>query len=495
MKNILSYLLLCLPIIGFSQNEFIGRDFWKTAPDVATVKAKIAEGNDPVELNNFGFDAITYAILENAPLETIQFLLDMEGNEVNKITHDGRNYLLWAGYKGNLPLMKDLIARKSDTKLVDDHGYNLMAFTAVGGQQNTEVYDLILANGGKVDDANRAGANALLLLAATMKDTKIMDYFHAKGLDIHTKDKKGNGLFNYAASRGNLPMMKKFVEMGLDYQTPNMEGGNAFMFASSGARGHTNTMEVYQYLADLGLEVDIVTSEGKTPLHNVAFRTKDAAIADFFTNNCVNVNQIDKDGNTAFLNAVRYNNLDMATHLSPNVKNVNHTNKEGYSALTYAVRRGAMDAVKMLADKGATMDVVDTKGNNLVYHLFDAYGSRTKKAFDQLLPMLLEAKVATTGGFENGNNLIHVGVEKGETALIEKALALGCAVNHKNKDGLTPLHLAAMKATDKEVLTMLLNKGADKKALTDFEESAFDLASENEMLNEQGVDLGFLKIK
>ena len=58
-------------------------------------------------------------------------------------------------------------------------------------------------------------------------------------------------------------------------------------------------------------------------------------------------------------------------------------------------------------------------------------------------------------------------------------------------DGLTPLHLAAMKAKDVKLLQLLISKGADKKILTDFNESAFDLAKENELLSKS--DITFLK--
>ncbi|MEM8887638.1 MAG: ankyrin repeat domain-containing protein, partial [Bacteroidota bacterium] len=66
-------------------------------------------------------------------------------------------------------------------------------------------------------------------------------------------------------------------------------------------------------------------------------------------------------------------------------------------------------------------------------------------------------------------------------------------INQKNEEGLTPLHLAAMQAKNKAMLDTLLGKGADKAILTDFDESAFDLANENEVLTKTGVDLDFLK--
>lgn len=489
------FLFLGTSLLAQNKNVFHDRSFWKSAPSIEEVKAKIAAGNDPVALNPNAFDATVYAILENAPLKTIQFLLSMEGNDANKMTHDGRHYLLWAAYKGNLPLMKHLIMAGSQIDLVDDHGYGLMTFAANAGQKNTEVYDLILASGGDVKETNRSGATALLLLAPYLEDDQLISYFKEKGLNVKDKDKDGNTMFHYASRRGNLPLMKQLVEMGVDYKAISKTGGNAILFATLGARGYNNPIEVYEYLAGLGLEADIVDWEGRSPLHNLAGRTKDPAVIDFFLKKGVNVNQIDENGNTAFLNAIRSNNLEIAKHMAPMVSDINHTNYDGYSALTYAIMRNSSPAFKFLQEKGADFRVLDAKGNNLAYHIFRSYRSSSKESFDLFTKTAQKHQLTFNQGFEQGNTLAHIAVDKADHYLMEKALKLGVSVNQKNEDGLTPLHLAAMKAKRKDLLAFLLEKGADKKILTEFEESAFDLASENEALKQEGTDLGFLKIK
>ena len=81
-----------------NENIFLDRDFWKTSPKVTKIKEMINKGANPVELNRYAFDAVCYAILENAPLESIIYLLSLNGNEVNKFTHDGRHYFMWAAY-------------------------------------------------------------------------------------------------------------------------------------------------------------------------------------------------------------------------------------------------------------------------------------------------------------------------------------------------------------------------------------------------------------
>ena len=77
-------------------NIFLDRDFWQSGPSIDIVKLKIADGHDPTEKGVFGFDAVSYGIIDSAPNETLKYLLTLEGNPVDKPTHGDIIYLLWA---------------------------------------------------------------------------------------------------------------------------------------------------------------------------------------------------------------------------------------------------------------------------------------------------------------------------------------------------------------------------------------------------------------
>ena len=149
-----------------------------------------------------------------------------------------------------------------------------------------------------------------------------------------------------------------------------------------------------------------------------------------------------------------------------------------------------LDAFKLLQKKGANAHIVDASGNNLFYHLFKAYSRRNSTHFETFVNELINAGVS----FKNASTKdfpLHIAIAKGENELIQKALELGADINQKNSDGLTPLHLAAMKATNVKLLQLLISKGADKKTRTNFDESAYELAQENELLS--NANITFLK--
>ena len=476
-----------------NEDLFLDRNFWKTSPKVSKVKEMIDKGANPVKLNRYAFDAVCYAILENAPLKSIKYLLSLRGNEVDKYTHDGRNYFMWSAYKGNIDLLQHLIEKGSDTKIVDDHGYNPITFVAVTGQQNLKVYDLLLKNGSLIEDLNREGANSLLLLSPHLKDFATVRYFTDKGLSIFDKDYEGNTMISYAARGGNKEIIKNLIELGVDYKTKNKNNGNVFMFAARGFRGSTNKLEFFKFLEKIGIDANIITKENETPLHALAFRQKDLKVFELFIKKGVDPNRENNDGNTALINAVRSSNVEIAKFLEGYTKNINHKNKEGMSALVYAFRNGDVELAEFLLENGSNILIKDKNKRNVIAHLFDSFSYSNKENFEELLDMSLKMGVYPNDVIVGNNNLIHLACEKMSNFLVKKAISFDQEINLKNDNGLTPLHLAAMKSKDNKVLKTLIESGADTALLTDFDESVYDLAKENEFLIANKVNIEFLK--
>ncbi|APX99063.1 ankyrin repeat domain-containing protein [Lacinutrix venerupis] len=487
MKKLISVIILFISIqITAQDNALLNRKFWSPTVTIETVKTAIAEGNNPSQLNNNNFDPLVYAILQSAPNDVLKFMLSLEGNDVNKLTHDGRTYIFWAAYAGNDTIMQYLISKGAKTDILDDHGYTVLNFAANAGQANTEVYNICLENGANLkNDVNHNGANALLLAATS--NFELVEYFQDKGLDIKSTDKDGNGIFNYVAKNGNIEVLKSLEAKGLK--------GNdqAFIFASQGTRGNTNGIEVYEYLESIGLNPKTQTNDGVTPLHNVATRNKDLKVINYFIEKGNNINTADKNGNTPFLNAVRSNSVEVIESLLSQVKNIEQANKKGETALMLAVQNNSVEVVELLLSKDANIEVKDAKGNNLAYYLIESYSARNEKDFENKLQLLQKSGLEFTKPQDNGNTLIHLALDKNNVKFLKQIAQFKVDVNAVNKDGYTALHLAAMKATDVKLIKHLLAIGANKNAKTTFDETAFDLASENEMLSQKDISINFLK--
>lgn len=491
-----AFLCLTAPLLAQHKNDLLDRGFWKGQPSLKEVKAKVKAGHSPTEMTEHNFDATGYAILEKAPLATIKYLLD-QGNDVNKLTHDARTYLFWAAYKNNLELMKYLVKQDASLDIIDQHGYSVLMFAADTGQENPAIYDYLIELGADIhQEKDRNGRNAILAYASSIKTGEMLDYFIKKGLSVNSVDKDGNGIFHQAVKTGNQAFIERLIK---DYEVSALKNPqtneNAILFAStrSSRSGAESSVEFYEYLEGLGLDPAIVSKDGNTVLHNLAYRSNTLALYDHFLKKGVDLNQLDKDGSTALINAASRRNKEVIAWLVDHTKDINVRNKEGFTAFSRALKYNTLEIAKLLANQGANTKVIDANGYDLGYHLVAAY--RNQKQFLSKMNYLISTGYDPLNKQIDGSTLLHAAIKKEDIPLIKLLVGLGLDINAKDEMGQTILHHAAMQADDGELLKYLIVAGADKAAITEFEESAYDLANANEMLTQQNVNLDFLKIE
>lgn len=482
-KLFLLPLLLLTFSINATENPFLDGKYWKANPSIEEITKLSDQGNSLSELNWNNFDPVCFAILNDVDIETIKFLLKQPGNSVDKLTHDGRTYLMWAGIRGNYELIQYLIKEGSDVKIVDDKGNNLVTYTARGGVLNPQIYELYEKLGLPTTMTNRTGMNALHFLAQTIDKLDELNYFIKKGLDLKSTDNNGSNVLHYAAAQANFDLIQELIKEGFNPKELNKNNENALFFAARGMRRVHHSLPIFEQLIKLGLSPTQTNKDGKNVLHFLALSNKNAEVFEAFIKHKVDVQAKDIDGNTPFMNAISRNNVVAYKLLSNLTEDKVSPNKLGFSPYTLAIRSGNEGILSDLESINPDINIIDSNGDNLLTHLTETYNG-DKDFYSKQFKNLLRK------GVKLQDKALYIATIKESEFLIDLLINSGMNIDAVVNEGLTPLQISAMIGKDTEFMRHLIARGANKNITTEFEETVYELAKENELLNE---NIDFLK--
>lgn len=512
-----------------TSNKLHDPNFWKGNPSLQEVQKAISQGNSPSEMNAMDFDAVSLAINNTASPDVIAYLLQQEGNAVTKTTNHMRTYLHWATARGNAAVVKHLLEKGSDVNAPDSHGDSPLQFAASFGMNQPAIYDLYQKAGVDLKQRNKNGATYMMLGIPNDSTLALTNYLSDKGLSLNDTDNSGATLFDYAARTGNISTMKSLRSKGVKATA------KALLMAAQGTRRAANGVDVYKYLIEeVKLKPTVTDDEGNTLLHLVARKANQLPVVNYLMSKGLNPNTLNKEGSNMLIVAAGGSDSELMHLLLHKTPDVNTKNSKGESALTSAVNSGSTEIVRMLLGHKADVQVCDVKGNHLGYYLVQSYrparggapaaaapGNRTAPAgaiqpaaipanrtapaqanrpqstppddFTEKMKLLISSGLDIAQPMADKSTLYHIAAQKEDLELFRKLERLAINIDAKNLEEMTVLHKIALTAHNDKLLKYLIEKGADKKATTEFGETAYELAATNEYLLNNNINIEFLK--
>lgn len=279
---------------------------------------------------------------------------------------------------------------------------------------------------------------------------------------------------------GDTQLVDAFLKKNIDVNIQSKDGWTALM-DSVGRK--INALSLSKKLITAGANIHAKTKEGSTVLFWVA----DPVLVNLLVDGGVDVNEVDKNGDSALLLAVQYGRTDVMNALIKYGANVNIRNKNGKTPLLTALMKSdGMISSKILLDAGADAKAISSNGSTTVMNIVNyivAIGEEQQKELISIIMELFRKGVDINAQRSDGVNALMLAVSTKNINTIKLLLENGANPNLVDSDGATPLMWALSGSnfdlpSFREISTLLLTAGADATIKRKNGKTVLDLSEE-----------------
>ena len=260
--------------------------------------------------------------------------------------------------------------------------------------------------------------------------------------------------------------LKKFMSEGLEFATDFEEVGG---------------YEAYKLLKNAiqkGLNLDTGAYAPQTPLQSAIIKNSVYKVS-MLLDSGVDVNRTCSNGKTALAYAIEYpeedGEVEILTRLLEAGADRTCVDVEGTTAVEYAVSKNALTALKLFVETGSVIEgKLDTPKEvsvdfmeNIGFELPETLNVMTHAMLmgrDDMLDYMLSHKTPVDTPDNWGNTpLSYAVVLEDHLSSVKKLIRSGADVNHKNKEGYTPLMIAVLNGNYSAFMTLLNTKKVNLK--------------------------------
>jgi len=359
--------------------------------------------------------------------------------------------LLQAITNGRRNVAELLLDWGADPYAEDENHDTPIGFAAEKGKE--AILDLLLSRGVPIDWKSSVGW--------TPAERGDLDVLLNYGIDPNQRTADGSCLLTMAAFNDSPEQLKLLIDHGANLNAQDDEGNTALMVAI-----YQNRQKAITFLINAGADLNIQNKSGESALSRaIGFRTNTASV---LIEHAANVNLADQSGKTLLMEAASTASLAVFNQLLSHGADVHARTKTGETAAHFAAgfsgldwdnarsvenRRNLIEIISALEAHGADLKALNTAQKSALHFAADTgYAGTVQK--------LLDKQLDPRGADTHGDTPLHVAIASHTADRIEKVkLLIGSGVNVQNKDGDSPLHIAAT-GMDASICSILLERGA-----------------------------------
>jgi ankyrin repeat protein len=229
----------------------------------------------------------------------------------------------------------------------------------------------------------------------------------------------------------HLQIIKLLVENGID-----INGSNIGDYTPLYAVANFGHFEITKLLVDNGADVNKSNGYGQSPLY-IATRNGHLEIVKLLVEKGVNINKQDYYGQTALYLAAYNGYSEIIKLLINNGADVNISDKNERSPLYAAIDKEQFEIAKFLIDKGADIHKKEIGGYTILQ-------STINRGCLELVKLLIEKGVDINEG-SNECTPLSTAIVYEQFEILKLLISKGANINKPDKDGRTPLYLAALR--------------------------------------------------